>query len=120
METFSSRFASLLEERGLSAEAAARHFTVSAVAVRGWAGLSGTKEVADPRASHLLSICDVFDVRPEWLMRGELPKERRPPAPDWPFMTPRDRLLEMPLLVQTLIDRMIFDIVEILSALKSP
>lgn len=120
MNSFSERFSSLLTERGWNAEDAARHLTVSAVAVRAWAGMPGTKVVTDPRASHLLAICDVFNVRAEWLMNGDEPKERQLVQPsDWPFMTSRERLMQMPLLVQTLIDRLIFDTVEILSAVKT-
>ena len=115
METFSERFAALLSERGWSAEEAARHLPVSSVAVRGWCSAPGTKGVADPRASHLLAICDLFEVRPEWLMNGELPRER---AGAWPFITPKARIDALPPLVRALLDRMIYDVVEILSGGK--
>lgn len=117
MSTFTQRFASLLSERGWTAEEAARHLPVSAVAVRGWAGQAGVRPVADPRASHLLAICDLFQVRPEWLMNGDLPRE--PIAESWPFITPRARIEALPPLIKALLDRIIFDVVEILSAGKS-
>lgn len=118
METFSDRFAQLLADHGWSPEEAARHLPVSAVAVRGWAATSGVRPVVDPRATHLLAICEVFQVRPEWLMRGELPRERIAIDMSWPFITPRERIEALPVLVKSLLDRILFDIVEMLAPQK--
>jgi hypothetical protein len=118
MNTFAERFSSLLVDRGWNAEEAARNLPVSAVAIRGWMGAPGTKPVTDPRASHVLAICDEFQVRPEWLVRGDLPRERA--MSDWPFITPRARIESLPVLFRSLLDRIIFDFVEMLDPAKSP
>lgn len=118
MNTFAERFAALLHERGWTAEEASRHIGVSSVAVRAWMGSPGTKPVSDPRVSLVLSVCDLFDVRAEWLMRGELPRERSVAQADWPFITPRERIMALPAVVRALLDRIIFDVVEILSPEK--
>ena len=110
METFTDRFAALLVERNWTAEEAARHLPVSAVAIRGWMGAPGTRAVVDPKASHLLAICREFAVRPEWLMFGTLPRQD---DMGWPFITTRERVDALPPVIKALLDRIVFDVVEI-------
>lgn len=117
MENFTDRFASLLQEKGWTPEEAARHLPVSSVAVRSWIAAPGTRGVSDPRASHVLAICDTFGVRPEWLIRGDMPRERY--QSDWPFIVPRARIEQLPMLIRALIDRLIYDIVELLDPAKN-
>ncbi|MGN6657064.1 MAG: hypothetical protein ACTHJ9_17225 [Rhodanobacter sp.] len=110
MEKWHERFGALLTEANMSAAEASRRLGVSDVTVLSWSGNPSARPAKDLRASLMLRICDEFDVTPEWLMNGRLPKFRREL---WPFTQPREQIERLPPAARVLIDRIVSDIVEV-------
>ncbi|MCF2133891.1 MULTISPECIES: hypothetical protein [Mycetohabitans] len=82
METWNKRLALALRQSGLSANAAAKKAKVSAPTFSAWIAAGNISPAKDIRADNLLTVCEVLDVRPEWVVFGRLPMRR---GDKWPF-----------------------------------
>ncbi|WP_110855992.1 helix-turn-helix domain-containing protein [Paraburkholderia silvatlantica] len=76
MKTWNQRLAEVVAESGISKNSLAKELGVSAPTLQSWIGGSGAPIAANITAENLLRICDRFNVRPEWLIRGREPKTR--------------------------------------------
>lgn len=112
MKTWNERLTDALAESGLGIAEFARRADISHVSVLRWTGTPTMKPAQDAYASSLLRACRVLDVRLEWMLEGELPKSY---SEAWPFTTPRQKLESLSIVHRVLIDRVVADIVEVLS-----
>lgn len=112
METWNERFAAALASSGLSLAELSKRADISHVAPLRWMGTPSMAPATDVYASTLLRACRVLGVRIEWVLDGELPERT---DQQWPFTVSRERLEHLSVLHRVLIDRLVADVVEILS-----
>lgn len=112
MNTWNERFTDALVKSGIGLAEFSRRVGLSHVAALRWMGTPTMQPARDAYASSLLRACRVLGVRIEWMLEGELP-ERYDEA--WPFTIPRQKLESLSIVHRVLIDKIIADIVDVLS-----
>lgn len=112
MNTWNERFTDALTESGIGLAEFSRRVGLSHVAVLRWMGTPTMHPAQDAYASSLLRACRVLGVRIEWILEAELPK-RYDEA--WPFTISRQKLERLSTIYRVLIDKIVADIVDVLS-----
>lgn len=103
MDTWSERFAALLDERQLTSREAGRLLGMSQTTVQALRG-AGARPARGLYAHHALAISREFGVTIEWLVAGEMPREL---SAKWPFTIPRAAMEELPILVRIFLNNML-------------
>ncbi|NIF51432.1 helix-turn-helix transcriptional regulator [Burkholderia sp. Ax-1724] len=77
METWNKRLAQALEESDYTANRLAGIIGVSAPTVSAWIGSGKIAPAQDITANNLWRVCDLLNVRPEWVLYRRMPKVLR-------------------------------------------
>lgn len=118
MQAWQSRLTNVLNEKRWSYAQLARAAGVTDMAVSGWIGKRAeTRPIKDLPSMTMFRVCRALEIRPQWLMFGEGPRD---PADEWPFSTSLARVQELPLDVRALLDRILIDVVEIFPTRANP
>ncbi|CAG4900582.1 hypothetical protein [Paraburkholderia saeva] len=83
MDTWNQRLAYALAQSEYTANGLAAALGLKAPSISAWIGAGSITPARDIKADNLLRVCELLNVRPEWVLFGKLPMARN--AAIWPF-----------------------------------
>jgi hypothetical protein len=104
MKTWNERLAYSMELAGVNPHTLSTRCGVGQSTVSAWLGAGKLKPSADIRATTMMQVCKVLDVRPEWLMLGTPPMRQ---SEEWPFSLVRLQFDNLPAIEKRRIDRFV-------------